>query len=446
VSISDFNTLTALLQSTFGRKEKEGYLEQYKDNQVCREILHFLFNPFIVTGLSDKKLNKALNDNQISFFGEEVSSEPAKTDILELLEFVKTHNTGKDGNVKNIADSIKALPYPVLVAAIVKKDLKLGVDAKTLNKVYGENFVPTFDIMLAEKFEDYLGHVEANSFILTEKLDGVRCVLLFENGNPQFFSRQGKPIDQLIELEIEVSFLNKNYVYDGELLLKNDGNLSSGDLYRKTVTITSSDNEKKGIIFHIFDKIDKEDFVKGFSEINSLDRKMLLHEELKNIKQKHAENTQNLAEVEMLYVGTDMTKISQLLDKYVALKKEGIMLNISNAPYENKRTKNLLKVKKFHTADVLVVDVEEGTSSFVGMLGAVIVKFEHEGKAYTCKVGSGFKQDEREFFWQNKNEILGKIIEIGYFDITKNQKNADFSLRFPTFKHLRADKSDISMH
>lgn len=454
MSLADFKNLKDLLQSTTLRKEekltkkeiaegkepqkgKEDYLRLYEHNETCREILHFLFNPYIVTGLSDKKVNQSKKNQigQIGFFSSPIA------DINELLHYFKTHNTGRDEDAKMLTDFLEGTSHPDLVTSIIKKDLKLGVDAKTLNKVYGEGFVPTFDIMLAEKFDDFADYVEDKTFIITEKLDGVRCVLFFENGCPQFFSRLGQPISKLVELEKQAQLLDKNFVYDGELLLRNDQHLPSEDLYRKTVTVTSSDNEKKNVIFHLFDKISKEDFMKGFSEVPAIQRKTDLHGELSKLN-----GAPNLKEAEMLYVGKDLLKIEQFLNEYIAMQKEGIMLNIADAPYESKRTKNLLKVKKFHTADVLVKELIEGEGALVGKLGAVMVEFNVNGKSYTCKVGSGFKEEERDFFWNNQKEIKGKIIEIGYFNITKNQKNSDYSLRFPTFKHLRPDKTEISMY
>lgn len=98
-------------------------------------------------------------------------------------------------------------------------------------------------------------------------------------------------------------------------------------------------------------------------------------------------------------------------------------------------------------ATVKVIDIEEGTGANKNSLGAVKVEFiGPDNKIYTCKVGSGFKQDERIYFWNHKDEILGKIIEIGYFEITNNQQNDDYSLRFPTFKWVRNDKTEISMY
>ena len=127
--------------------------------------------------------------------------------------------------------------------------------------------------------------------------------------------------------------------------------------------------------------------------------------------------------------------------------REGVMVNIADASYECKRTKNLLKVKRFNTADVRVLDWEEGTGANKGKLGAVIVEFiAPDEKKYTCKVGSGFAKEDREYYFANPDKIVGHIIEVGYFELSQNQKDHGYSLRFPTFKCLRNDKNEISMH
>jgi len=409
-----FAQLVKDLQSTAGRLEKERFLREYDDTEV-RKVLHFLFNPFIVSGISDKKLNK--------FRG--TLFESITTTDTDFIEYFTKNNTGRDKDVQYLVSFGNELIY-----SIVKKDLKLGIQGKTLNKVFGAGFIPEFNVMLAETYNN---NVDGKEFILTEKLDGVRCVLIFQNGEPKFFSRQGKAIEDLVELTVQAKSLDKQYVYDGELLL--DKNMPSKDLYRATVKVTSSDTAKRGLIFNIFDRIKKEDFIKGYSDEKCIDRKKDLRDHL------------NIKEVKPLYIGNDIEQIAYFLEQVRKQDKEGLMLNIADAPYEGKRTKNLLKVKVFNTADVLVESIEEGGGQNKGKLGAVIVKFiGPDGKHYNCKVGSGFKQDEREHYFKNPDEIIGKIIEIGYFEVSQNQDNDAYSLRFPTFKHVRADKTEISMH
>lgn len=46
------------LKNHSGRNDKEKILEKNKDNQLFREVLRFVYNPYIVTGISTKKMKK----------------------------------------------------------------------------------------------------------------------------------------------------------------------------------------------------------------------------------------------------------------------------------------------------------------------------------------------------------------------------------------------------
>ena len=124
---------------------------------------------------------------------------------------------------------------------------------------------------------------------------------------------------------------------------------------------------------------------------------------------------------------------------------EGIMIR-KDVGYEGKRSKNLLKVKKMHDAEYVVVDVENGTHRVIEngreveeeMLRAVMV--EHKGNR--VRVGSGFSIDQRRFYYQNPDEILGKTITVQYFEETTDQ-HGDHSLRFPVIKVVHGQKREF---
>ena len=124
-------------------------------------------------------------------------------------------------------------------------------------------------------------------------------------------------------------------------------------------------------------------------------------------------------------------------------KWEGVMLR-KNILYEGKRTKNLLKVKKFHDAEYEVIDFEiddhevvrDGKSVTLQLLAQVYIK--HKG--HKVKVGSGFTQEQRLQYMDGS--IVGKTICIQYFEETHNDKGG-ISLRFPTLKHIYDGKRDM---
>lgn len=414
------------IKNTSSRNGKESILIRHKDNETLRDVLYFVFNDFIITGLSDKKMKK-----KVSLRG--------FNKIDNLMGYLKKNNTGTDLDIASVQTYIMQQPEELqeLYTQIATKSLKIGITAKTLNKVYGKGFIPEFNVMLASKFE---GKMPNKEFIITTKMDGIRCACIKEdNDNIKFFTRVGQPIEGLTEIKEEIKLLPNGYVYDGELLLRNVNNLNSDDLFRETQKVVRKDGDKRNIEFYTFDMIPIEEFQNGKSTRKCVERKM----QLKYVLNCHIYDF--IKEVPMLYVGIDQSVINHYLDKATKNNQEGIMINLSDAPYECKRTKTLLKVKKFHTADVKVLDVIEGTGKNVGKLGAITIQFEHEGKLYECNCGSGFSDQEREKYFQNPDLLIGKIVEIGYFEISQNS-NGGYGLRFPTWKRIRHDKTEISMH
>lgn len=432
--LQEFAEVVTKLQATTGRKEKESILSQYKDNENVKTIFQYVYDPYIILGLSKKSLIKQVP----------IVVERAPWDIIELLRYLSTHNTGRYADIAYAQAFINNnKEYKDLIMDIISKDLRTGVQPTTLNKIFGEGFIRSFGVQLAQRYfenpQKYLP--QGTTFILSQKLDGIRCVILKDdNGNVEFFTRQGQPIEGLVELAEEAKFLSSGYVYDGELLLDKDVK-ESKDLYRETVKVVNSDGEKRGVIFNCFDSVSYTDFLKGFDERPTYLRKNFIHKLLQSPVFHY------IKEVPNLYMGMDQTEITKWLDKITSEGGEGVMINIADAPYECKRSRFLLKVKKFNTADVRVLSLEEGTGANKGRLGAVLVEFTGpDGKPYTCRVGSGFEQSEREYFWKNPDQLQGKIIEIKYFEISNNQENDEYSLRFPTFKSVRFDKDEISMY
>lgn len=172
LNIARFDKLVKDLMGTTGRKEKESILSQYKDDDDVKEMLEYHFDIYKPSGISKKKLNKistpeAFKNNPID----------ESYNILDLLKYLEVHRTGRIEDLNTVERYASALgPYAKLIYSLVCKDLRLGVQPITLNKIFGPGFIPTFDVMLAEKYYDapdkYLP--DGVDFILTTKLDG--CV------------------------------------------------------------------------------------------------------------------------------------------------------------------------------------------------------------------------------------------------------------------------------
>lgn len=267
-------------------------------------------------------------------------------------------------------------------------------------------------------------------------MTGIRAVAKVSDENVEIFSRQGKPIEGLKDIEEELKELEDGF-YDGELLLDKE-DIPSKDLYRETVQVVNSKSEyKSNVIFNIFDFIPLNDFVIEYSKYSCLDRKRFVYEVLRRV------DSNWLKPVEILYRGKyDKRIVQQELDNQIELEHEGVMVNLSYAPYEGKRTKNILKVKAMQDCDLKIIGFEEGTGKNKGTLGAIIVDY----KGFEVKVGSGFTNQDRDYFWTNQKELLGRVITVQYFEETANKKDNSLSLRFPVYLELREEGKEVSYY
>lgn len=403
-----------------GRLYKQGILRKYKDDISVRCLLTFAFDPFIIYGLSKKKLSKDL------------PWVPCTHTAVELLNYLVIHNTGRDQDIQVAQATLRALPSDLedLLRAIICKDLSIGVDAKTINKEI-PGLIREFNVMLANKYFDKPEFVEGKKFAITTKIDGGRIIAMKENGEVSFYTRAGQKYEGLVDLEEEMSrLMPDNTCLDGEITLLNRGTLSSKEAYKQTMKITRADGEKHGVKMRVFDYMNVNEFKNQCCQYPYSTRRagaeLLFYQG----------NYKFFELLPILYVGEDTSMITTLLDKQVAAGEEGIMINLLDALYEFKRTNSLLKVKKMQTMDLEIIDFEEGEGRLAGTLGAILVRYK-DGNV--VKVGSGFSDQLRKEIWQNRNSHLGTICEIQYFEETTNA-NGGASLRFPIFKDFRHDK------
>lgn len=409
------------INSTSSKNEKEAIIKRNADVPGFKEVLQFVYSPFVLTGLAKKKIQKSVHASHIQL-----------NDVSEAMEYVKNNNTGSDRVVGAIQMFLHKLDNETrqFVENILIKDLKVGITSSTINKALGKNFIPKYDVMLASKWEDHCQKIKGE-FQVSLKLDGIRCTVFNEETGPKFFTRQGHPIEGLIELEETFKHYPIGYVYDGEIIAKNPDNLPSDELFRYTQTIVRKDGIKTGLQLWLFDKLPIDEFHAGKSKLTLKDRMFSLETDILNSQKFDVEL------VPVYYIGDNQEKVYEILDQVVKKGKEGLMVSPTSSFYETKRSRTLLKVKQFHTVDLVITGFEEHKHG--DKLGSLVVDY----KGYVVNVGSGFNDVERESLWLKRQELIGTIVEVGYFEESNNAQGG-ISLRFPTFKMLRPEKDEPS--
>lgn len=414
------------LRGTTKSTEKTAILKENKDNELLQKVLFYTLDSFKKYKISEKTFETygCLQSNY--------------NDIFTLLDVLSANNI--NDNLKNEAVGfVNSADEKLqdLFKCMLIKDLRIGIAEKGINKVF-KDLIPTFSCMLSESIfkNNNMQRVQGKEFIITQKLDGNRILAIKQNDKVEFYTRQGKPLEGLVELEEDFKSFPNNMVLDGEILLENKNNLNSDELFRETMKECRKKGTKHGLYFNAFDLVTLEGFGKGIDTTPCAKRKENLHNLIET------NNFTHIVEVPILYKGRDLDKIDEYLQLAISKGQEGCMVNLCEAPYEGKRVKTQLKVKAMNEIDLRVVGVFEGEGEFKGTLGGVKIVLTHEGKQYDVAIGSGFSKKEREIFWEDSSLIIGKIIRVQYFEISQNQCGG-YSLRFPVFKGI-CDKNEES--
>ena len=423
-NLSEVINIVKQLRETSGTNDKIVLLRRNCNNELLRKVLRYTYDTDLKYGVQKKSIVMRTGESKWSSLFE-MLDELAESNINDNLK----------RNVGRFINNLETEDEKELVTKILLKNLDVGLNVKNINKGM-KGLITTHDIQLGSKWEGDLNEEVAVSL----KLDGVRCTWLIKDGKAIAKTRQNKIIQGMNELTkaIEEVFGEQDLFVDGELLATNEEGLSSEDLFKKTSAIVNSKGLKKDLTFVAFDIVSLEDYNNKSNSTPFLERREQLecYVGLKN----------ELVKLAPMYFITDsIDRIYEKLDEVVKDNCEGLMLNKINGFYEFKRTKQLLKVKKFNEGDVLVIDILEGEGRLEGTLGKVEVQFKYKGDIYTNNIGSGFSDEEREYYWEHKDELIGKIVTIKYFEITKNEQGG-FGFRFPTWKgreYIRFDKKGI---
>ena len=413
------------IKNTQGTNEKKNILQDWYNNnkQQCIRVMNFLYNPNIVTNMSTKKIRKILSEN----IWTTCDIKGLDNDVLEsIMLYLENKCTGTDDNIRYLQSFRDLYVYrqsKEFLELFMCKELAIGLDIKAINSVI-PNCIDIIEPMLATNYTNVADKLDTSTiYYVTLKLDGNRCIIDNRNDIPKAYSRNGVEIKGLDSF-LQCLNLPKGKIYDGELLPRNIDNISSKDQYKEISSImrTKGEKPKDKITYHIFDIIDYElPYMQRRNFIDSI------------------ENTEYQQICEVLYKGQISGAIFKLLDEVVELGQEGLMANDITGMYESKRVKSILKFKKFNIVDLKCIGVEQGEKKYANTLGAIICEY----KGNTVKVGSGFTDSQRDYYWNNQDEIIGRVVEIQYFEETQD-KQGNLSIRFPVYCGVRELGKEVS--
>lgn len=261
------------------------------------------------------------------------------------------------------------------------------------------------------------------------KFDGIRCVAILKNGECTLWSRTRKPIKSVphIARAIEVTFKapeiarilkevfgNEDIVLDGELynhLYKND--------FEKIVSAVRKDEPSEGsklVEYHVYDIIAK----------GSFEQRLIILDKFINFT---SNSDSPIKGVYTRPIQNEETVMS-FFENSRKRGYEGAMLRNSNAPYINKRSYDLQKLKEFHEDEFAIFGIEEGRGKLAGCVGSFIC-LTKEKTQFSVKL-EGDTEYLKQCF-ENHSLWQGKKLTVVYQGYTVAEKKP----RFPVGKVIR---------
>jgi len=125
---------------------------------------------------------------------------------------------------------------------------------------------------------------------------------------------------------------------------------------------------------------------------------------------------------------TDLEQAKRLASE---TNEEGIMVKKMSEPYVFKRSRNWQKIKnRMETVDLLIKTIEEGSGNKAQSTGRM--ELETADGVSVGYVGTGLDEELAKEMWENKDEYIGRVVEI-QFD------GFDEALRIPSFQRFRPE-------
>lgn len=327
----------------------------------------------------------------------------------------------KTNEAKQIAsDLIHSYPDEITrkwLARVLLKDLRMGVEYKTVNKIWPK-LIKIFECQLADEIKD-LSKLYFPVYG-EPKVDGVRCLAIVKNGQVHFISRSGNELCNCGNIATDIL----GVVGDNEVVL-------DGELYcisfNKTMSIVTRDVSApdpellSALQYHAFDLLRPDEFHTKICRRPFWERRQLLDDLIGDDHRYLVKTTCKSF--------TSQENLEIFNETCLTLGWEGIMIKDPNSNYDFKRSESWLKHKPFETGEYYATGKYGGTGRHAAVLGGLTL---YLGDNKFCNVGGGFSDQQRADF--QLNPPLGKAIEVKFKGFTP-----DGLLREPVFLRVRHD-------
>lgn len=409
------------LRNTSSTKEKFNILLSHKDNKDLEKVLKYTYDKVDFT--------YGVTPTTVLDFDSNEYSDKEMFEVLDILNRREVTGHKALALAKNFYESCDKT-IKDLFLKILDRDLKIGVNEKTLNKVF-KGIVPKphyerCDILNEKTLKKFTfpGFIQL-------KCDGTYREAYVHNGIVEFKTRSGESYKNPV-LEEFLKTLPDGY-YLGEFTLGRadnpDANRAEGN-----GNINSDNPDFNNIHYTIWDYLTEEEYSLKDSKRGYDERFETLTKTLETL------NSSLVHVVPSLRVN-NINDALKITSEWMNKGLEGGVLKSSKMKFKNGTSKEQLKIK-------LKVDVEVRCTGFLE--GTKGTKYEGKNKVITFENDegtikgqcSGMTDSMVDEVTKNPEKYIGKILSVQFNDLTKAEGHEFYALSHPRFAEWRNDKDE----
>lgn len=413
-------------------------LRSYADDETLKAVFETAYNPNYNFWVVEFPLVEDRNEGLVKL-----------NTAIEHIKNIESRSASAIQGLVNLASGMYQSDEEVL-RRILKRDLRCGINASTVNKVW-PNLIPKYPVMLCrDSDEKNRKHIRFPAYVQT-KMDGMRINIHVNSYGVEVFSRNGKPLTTYGVFDHFTRIINDEYstavVLDGELVF-DFGNLhnrqTGNGLGNKAIRGTISPDEAFGMVMVAWDIIPLHAFKKRSFDYDYQTRFERLETVLSDLETAKATSDLEFSRLRIVksVIANDWDEVNTAFAEHLAASEEGVIVKNFNAPWEDKRSKHMQKLKACQDAELRIVGFLDGKGKFEGMVGSLVM--ETDDKKIKVNV-SGMSDALREEISSNPDAYLDKIATVRYNQLIKAKNKEVYALYLPRLVMIRDDKDDTNL-
>jgi len=396
-------------------------LKQHQDNKLLQRVLKMAIDTVAFTyGISLKRIPSTLTHNPTC----------SLSDALDVLEqkFATREWTGNHAidMITRLLESLTPDDAAVLLR-VIDRDLRINCGTTQINKVFKGLIVDPPYMRCGVYSEKTAAKVKFPA-ILQLKADGTFRNVIKDGDSVRFISRSGEE-SFFDNLSTAFSFL-KDGVYIGELLVK-----GIADRAEANGLINSDNIPQDDVYMQVWDYLTPDEWKAGKSNVP-------YHQRLKTVSQEIGINmfNSNCDNIELIptFIVNSIQEALQKTSEFMNDGFEGAVLKDMNTLFKDHTSPTQLKLKLEIEISVRITGFTPGKNKNAAYFGAIM--FETDDGQIKGQVGvSSMPEKTRNYIHEHRDEMIFKIMDVQFNDLTKGRDNDYYALSHPRFLLVRDD-------